>query len=269
MKSCRFRLLAALLVAILTQGVVLGADLKPESRLAILRGLVAEYATLKVPLPRGENGLLLKASGEVDEKNLKEEITQQGTAISPKVLVQITNIEFKGKEILFEINGGGKRKTKWYEHIEVGMGSGTYPVGTNPNKANTTPTGSMITLVLPGNVNDLTVEQVRQYLAPALDFNPVTPLQAIGRPIPPEFQEAIEAKRAAVGMDRDMVLAALGQPDRKVREEKNGVEQEDWIYGTPPLKVIFVTFEGEEVVNVQEYVGGVKGESLPPGQEPR
>jgi len=269
MQSCRFRLLAALLVAILTQGVVLGADLKPESRLAILRGLVAEYATLKVPLPRGENGLLLKASGEVDEKNLKEEITQQGTAISPKVLVQITNIEFKGKEILFEINGGGKRKTKWYEHIEVGMGSGTYPVGTNPNKANTTPTGSMITLVLPGNVNDLTVEQVRQYLAPALDFNPVTPLQAIGRPIPPEFQEAIEAKRAAVGMDRDMVLAALGQPDRKVREEKNGVEQEDWIYGTPPLKVIFVTFEGEEVVNVQGYVGGVEGESLPPAQEPR
>lgn len=269
MRACRFCLLAALLVGILATANVLGADLKPESRLAILRGLVAEYATLKVPLPRGEKGLVMKASEDVDEKGLKQEITQKGTAISPKVLVQITNIEFKGKEILFEINGGGKRKTKWYEHIEVGMGTGTYPVGANPNKANTTPTGSMITLVLPGKVNELTVEQVRQYLAPALDFNPVTPLQAIGRPIPPVFQEAIEAKRAVVGMDRDMVLAALGQPTRKVRETKEGVEQEDWIYGTPPMKVIFVTFEGEEVVNVQEYVGGVEGESLPPVPAPR
>ena len=98
----------------------------------------------------------------------------------------------------------------------------------------------------------------------ALDFSPVTPIQTMTRPVPPEFQKAIEEKRAAEGMDRDMVVAALGQPDRKVRETKNGVEQEDWIYGTPPMKVIFVTFEEEEVVSVQEYAGGVAGEAQPP-----
>ncbi|MBI3895564.1 MAG: hypothetical protein HY313_06505 [Acidobacteria bacterium] len=265
----RFRFCVIAALGFLATTAVLRADLNPESRMAILRKLTAEYATLKIPLPRGEKGLIMKSSGEVDEKSLKQEITQQGTAISPNVLVQITNIEFKGKKILFEINGGGKRKTKWYEHIEVGMVGSTYPIGTNPNKTNTTPTGSTITLVLPGKVNTLTAEQVQQYLLPILDFNPVTPLQAIGRPVPPEFQEAIEAKRAVVGMDRDMVLAALGQPNRKVREEKDGIEQEDWIYGMPPMKVIFVTFEGEEVVNVREYVGGVRGESLPPAQEPR
>ncbi|OGB38978.1 MAG: hypothetical protein A2W72_04175 [Burkholderiales bacterium RIFCSPLOWO2_12_67_14] len=90
------------------------------------------------------------------------------------------------------------------------------------------------------------------------------------RPVPPEFQKAIEEKRAAEGMDRDMVVAALGQPTRKVRETKDGVEQEDWIYGTPPLKVIFVTFEEEEVVRVQEYAGGVAGEAQPPlASDPR
>ncbi|MBI4460085.1 MAG: hypothetical protein HY648_08515 [Acidobacteria bacterium] len=268
MTFCRVSLLAALVV---TNGAValLRADLKPESRVAILRGLVAEYATLKVPLPRGERGLLLKESSGVDEKSLQREITQQGTAIPPQVLVQITNIEFKGKEIVFEINGGGKRKTKWYEHVEVGMGSRTYPVGTDPNKSKGAPTGSMITLMLPAKVNELTVEEVQEYLIPVLDFNPATPLQAVGRSVPPEFQQAIEENRAAVGMDRDMVLAALGHPDRKVREENNGIEQEDWIYGTPPMKVTFVTFEGDEVVNVQEYVGGVEGESLPRMQAPR
>jgi hypothetical protein len=79
-------------------------------------------------------------------------------------------------------------------------------------------------------------------------------------PIPPQFREAVEAKKAAVGMDRDTVLAALGKPQRKVRETKDDVEQEDWIYGSPPLKVTFVTFEDDQVVSVQEFTGGIGGQ---------
>ena len=181
------------------------------------------------------------------------------------VLVQITNIVFREREILFEINGGGKHKTKWYEHVEVGVGYGTTPIATGKKG---TATGSMITLAFPQKLPDLSVEQVKEHLALVLDFSPVTPLQAMSRPIPPEFKEAVEAKQAVVGMDRDTVLAAIGQPDNKVRETKNGLEQEDWIYGKPPLKVIFVTFEGEEVVDVQEYTGGVSGQAQTPPEAP-
>ena len=53
-------------------------------------------------------------------------------------------------------------------------------------------------------------------------------------------------------MDREMVLAALGRPLSKVREEKNGQETEDWIYGNPPF-LTFVTFVGEEVVEIKEF----------------
>jgi hypothetical protein len=37
-----------------------------------------------------------------------------------------------------------------------------------------------------------------------------------------------------------------------VREEREGVEQEDWIYGSPP-HVLFVTFDGDSVIKVEQY----------------
>ena len=48
-------------------------------------------------------------------------------------------------------------------------------------------------------------------------------------------------------------------PLRKVREDKDGVEREDWIYGSPPLKMTFVSFEEDEVVEVKDYEGGIGG----------
>jgi hypothetical protein len=254
----RFLLVAALLAGITLPSNSWGSDLKPQSRLAIVRGLTAEYATLKVPLPRGRKGISLSARGQVDEESLKREIIQNGTALRPNVLVQITQITFQEKEIIFEINGGGRHKSKWYDHVEVGMDPNmTVPLNQG---AATTPTGSSITLIFPQKLQDLTVEELKNYLGPALDFNPVNPLQALTRPIPPQFSEAVKAGKAAVGMDRDTVLAAMGQPQRKVREVKDGAEREDWIYGAPPLKVTFVTFEEDEVVNVQEYEGGIGGQ---------
>ena len=46
-----------------------------------------------------------------------------------------------------------------------------------------------------------------------------------------------------------------------LREGGETVEHEDWIYGTPPLKTVFVRFEGDVVVSVEEYSGGVEGAS--------
>jgi hypothetical protein len=72
--------------------------------------------------------------------------------------------------------------------------------------------------------------------------------------LPPKVREAIAEKRADVGMDHDEVTAALGRPQRKVRErDADGNDIEDWIYGTPPAKTTFVRFEGDKVVRVSEY----------------
>jgi hypothetical protein len=72
--------------------------------------------------------------------------------------------------------------------------------------------------------------------------------------LPPPIQEAIKDHRALVGMDQEMVVAAMGRPNKKVRErDPSGQETEDWIYGTPPAKTTFVTFVGDNVIRVREF----------------
>ena len=268
------RVVIAFTFVVATPSCVLhAAGMTSASRIAILRGLVAESATVLAPLPGGQKGLRIDADAGIDQDSLTHELTQQGTAVPSKTVIQITQIEFRDKEIVFEINGGGKKKDKWYNHVQVGIGGGdqTAPI-TNPNAKPGPQNGSKITLAFSQKLPDMTVDEVKQQLATVLDFEAKNPILAITSsvPITPEFKQAIEEKRAVEGMSTDMVLAALGPPDRKVREERDGAEEEDWIYGSPPLKTTFVTFEEDKVVEVKEYAGGVRGETYPyPSEPPR
>jgi hypothetical protein len=54
-------------------------------------------------------------------------------------------------------------------------------------------------------------------------------------------------------------VMAIGKPLRKSRETKDSVEYEDWIYGQPPGRVMFVTFSGTKVVKVKETYAGLGG----------
>ena len=57
------------------------------------------------------------------------------------------------------------------------------------------------------------------------------------------MKKAITDRRAVLGMDRDEVVAAVGKPDRKVRErDPQGNDTEDWIYGHPPDRTVFIHF---------------------------
>jgi hypothetical protein len=112
--------------------------------------------------------------------------------------------------------------------------------------------GSSVRLVFPGKVPKLGVDQVKQALGNVLDFSRRSPTALYSPEVPPKFKEAIKNHQVVVGMDRDAVLSSKGPPDRRVREERDGVEQEDWIYGSPP-HVLFVTFDGDSVIKVQQY----------------
>ena len=59
------------------------------------------------------------------------------------------------------------------------------------------------------------------------------------------------------------MLLALGRPRSKVRETKEGVDEEDWIYGLPPGKMTFVTFGNGKVLRVKETYAGLGGSTAP------
>jgi hypothetical protein len=81
-------------------------------------------------------------------------------------------------------------------------------------------------------------------------------------------QKAIKEKRAIDGMDREQVVLAMGRPNHKSREVKDGVELEDWIYGDAPGKITFVTFQGSKVVKIKEAYAGLGGETVKPPPPP-
>jgi hypothetical protein len=230
--------------------------LRPESRLDLVRYISGEFVRAVRALPAGKKAFRIKAGRPVDENALRQAVASNGSNVNPGDTVQITRLVFRENELVFELNGGGRQKKRWRDRIHIEAG-GVPTVTSTP--ANSAPgfQGQGATLVLDFGrpLPDLTPDEVKQYLAGVLDFSKQrsASVQWV-ETLPPEFQTAIKERRAVVGMDREMVQAAMGKPQRKVRErDLDGVETEDWIYGEPPQKTIFVRFVGDKVVSVKQY----------------
>ena len=220
-----------------------------DTRIDIIRGLLREIAVTKVPLPRGKRGVRVDAHGKLDQGDAQKEMHNNGMAMQAGNPAQITRIEFKSNEIVFELNGGGKSGKKWYQHIEVGMGDQTAPIA---QQQQTSAFGSSVTVDYGKALPNLTIPQLRKILSGVLDFERHSPTVLYSPDVTPQVKEAIKNHNVIVGMDRDAVLSAKGSPDRRVREERNGLEQENWIYGLPP-HILFITFDGDQVVSVKQY----------------
>ena len=98
-----------------------------NARIDIIRGLLREMAVTKVPLPRGKRGVRVDAQGKLDQAEAQKEMHFNGMAMQAGMPAVITKIEFKSNQIIFEVNGGGRSGKKWYQHIEIGMGTETDP----------------------------------------------------------------------------------------------------------------------------------------------
>jgi hypothetical protein len=229
-------------------------NLQPMSRLSLVRYVDGELVQVVRPIPAGKKGFHMKAGTPVDEKALRMAVASSGSAINPGDHAQVTSLEFKEKEIILDINGGGKGKTKLRDRIHLEVGGVPTMTTTQEAPVNTT-AGATLYLDFDKPLPDMTAEDLEKYLAGVLDFSKrhSAAVQWV-ESLPPEIQQAIQDKHPVVGMDHDMVLAAMGRPDRKVREKgPDGSEIEDWIYGKPPAKTIFVSFEGDKVTQVQQF----------------
>ena len=237
--------------------------LQEQSKLDLIRYVSGEFAKATKPLPRGKDGFLLYVGQPLMLDQLNNAVASHGAAVNAGDNVQITKLEFHDHTIAVDVNGGGRGKRNWRDHVQMGMGGG-FPTAqstttkTDDNAA--TPgvipgTGSTIYLEFKKSVPDLTPDDLKQILAPFLDFSKQRSASVHWvDTLSPELKKAIQDRRPTVGMDREEVIAAIGKPEHKVRErDAEGNDIEDWIYGQPPSKTVFIRFQGERVTSVRQF----------------
>lgn len=228
-------------------------SLDQESKISLIRYVDGEFARVVQSIPSLKQGFRYKVGQAIDAKDLRQAL-MRGAAANPGDQVQISSLEFRSNEIIIGINGGTRKHWNWRQHVQIGVGP-VSPVAPAPTSEGTAQTGAILVLDYGHTVPDLSPDQLKHDLSPFLDFagehsSAVNWVDTL----PPQFQQAIKDHRAIVGMNHDMVLAAMGRPDKKVREsDEDGKQTEDWIYGYPPSKTVLVTFSGEKVIHVKTY----------------
>lgn len=240
------------------------AVLQDQSRFALIRYVSGEFAKAVKPLPAGKDGFQVAVGKPLDEPALQHSVSVHGAAINTGDQVQITKLEFRAHSIVVDVNGGGRGKHSWRDHVQVGFGGANPMGGPRSRTTQTEPggppgmqpgAGSTVYLEFGKPVPDLTPEELKQLLSPFLNFSKErsASVQWIDT-LPVEMKRAITERRPVVGMDREELVAAIGKPDHKVRErDADGNDIEDWIYGAPPAKTIFVRFMGDRVTTIKQY----------------
>jgi len=230
-----------------------------QTRYQIIRDFETQLVYTRTAFPMGTKGLKLKNGVTTPNgPELNQLLALWGPALKPGDPAEISFVRIKDDFIHFDINGGAMRRKKWYQHIEL-SGANGMPVELAPNQTQQNPHGSYLEIYFDKYVPEMTAQQLRDLLFPALDFTARNKEQAYLDTVPPKVKEAILAHHVLVGMNSEMVLHAKGKPPKKVREKDGNTEYEEWIYGEPPQDVDFVRIVGDEVVRVETMkVGGEK-----------
>jgi hypothetical protein len=224
--------------------------LTERTRQQLIRTFQADEAFAVRPLPLGTRGVVLHANGPLSPSGnaYAAELEKYGISAKPGDRVVITKFEVKPDRILFEFNDGPEKHHHILQHIEIGAGGAGVPLAQDDGHV---PIGSRMYLVFNKFVPEMTAAQVRYLIVPMIDFSLKTPVEAFADTLPPKLKGAVLNHEVLVGMNREMVLKAVGQPDQKVRETDGQTPFEEWIYGQPPHEVQFVRFNGNRVIRLE------------------
>ena len=260
-------IVSIVLSASLGAGLYAAGKLTFDDEVELIRGLTAENAKAKAYLPRSKKPVEYDSNGTWDKQAWLDAGKKLGPAARVGDDLTITKVTLENDRIILEINGGIKSGGHWYDRVQAGMGGMTQPISNNGPGAPST--GTYIAIVFHKPLEPMKAADVKKMLAPIMDFDKHSATELYVDNLPPAIKAAIEARRAEPGMDRDQVIMALGKPVRKVRETVDDVETEDWIYGTAPGKITFVTFNGNKCIKVKESYAGLGAEAAAPLDVPR
>ncbi len=230
-----------------------------ETRLEIIRDFETQIFYSRTTFPMGTKGLKLKGGvTSPSGSDLQSALALWGPAIKPGDPARISYVQIKDDHIRFDLNGGPIHRKKWYEHISISGSSGA-DIPLSGNESQTNPHGSYLDVYFEKYVPEMTAQQLRDLLFPALDFTAHNKEEAYLDTVPAKAKQAIQEHRVLVGMNTEMVVHAKGRPPKKVREKDGDTDYEEWIYGEPPQDVDFVRIVSDEVVRIETMkVGGEK-----------
>jgi hypothetical protein len=171
--------LSAILASILLVTLANGAEkLTEQDRIELMRGLVAEHASVKQLLPRSKKALPFESTGTYDKKAWEIASHEYGPAGRVGDLVQITKVSIEADKLVLQINGGFNGGHKWYQGVQVGGGMGgggnTVPIAQGDSNA---PGGTTIEILFHKPLEPMKATDVKKMLAPILDFEQRTATQ--------------------------------------------------------------------------------------------
>ncbi len=219
-----------------------------RGRLDLIRNLEAEQGFAHRPLPLATNVTLI-ANGNMTPggDDYKQLLYKNGAFANIGDRVAITKVTVREDRILLDLNGGPTLKHRILRHISINDMNMVPDDGAQVD-------GCRLTLLFEGGVPEISAPEVKALLDPIIDFSVKTSEVAYADSLPQFLKDAIAQHDVLVGMNRRMVLAAMGAPDSKVRELVPGSDTrhyEEWIYGHQPQTVRFVRIEGDVVTQVK------------------
>lgn len=224
-------------------------EMTERGRRELVRNLDAEQGFAHRALPVGAV-LTLHANGNMSPTpaEYRKLIYEKGQAAAVGDRVAITALDIKPDRIIIDFNGGPYAKHRILRHIQI---NDAVMAGDPAQQS----TGTRITLLFEGKVPEISAPEVKALLFPLVDFGVKSTEEAYADTLPSLIKDAVAAHEVLVGMNHRMVLAAMGAPESKVRDQPsgdpNGARYEEWIYGHVPQTVRFVRFVGDRVTVVE------------------
>jgi len=222
--------------------------LSERGRRELIRDLEAEQGFAHRSLPLGDS-LILMANGNLKPGGdaYKQMLYKKGESAAAGDRVAITKVTVDKDRLIFDLNGGPYLKHRFLRHIQLNDNNVVADDGAQV-------TGCRVTLLFEGGIPEVSAPEVKALLDPIIDFGVKTGAEAYADTLPDFLKEAISQHDVLVGMNRKMVLAAMGAPQTKTRELVPGSDDkhyEEWIYGQAPQTIRFVRFIGDRVVEVR------------------
>src|SRR5882762_5834878 len=151
--------------------------LQETSKLNLIRYVSGEFAKAIKPLPAGKEGFHVNVGKPLESDLLDRAVATHGPAVNTGDNVQITRLEFRDHQIIVDVNGGGRGKRRWRDHLQIGLGGGYPPTVQSTSTQDQGPPGmqpgmgSTIFLEFNKPVPDLTPDELKQFLSPFLNFS--------------------------------------------------------------------------------------------------